>query len=398
MAKSPDNPKKSLLSEQSAILKRIHSNLITILGYELWNPLSTIQVCLETLANEPLISEELRQIIINTGLKDIQRLGELVEDCIKITGCESEPIDYYDNCLELQTSLQNILQATLLRIVELNPINILPYLVNPKYQLSEPNFLSNNQQADTFKHIRNNLMAIVGHELRTPMCTIQVCLESLAIEPDMSLEYRKKMLQIAQEDTERLNRLIRDFFTLSRLEHGQIYHRLEHLQLQQALDLALISLRTHKSSPSLPKIVLEIPATLPQIKADGDRLVEALIQLLDNACKFTDSNGEIRIKAKTINNGMGTNYSSMVEVIVSDTGRGIAPDNLEAVFNCFYQEENHLRRTVNGTGIGLAICRQTIHTLGGKIWATSAGKKKGSSIHFTIPVESGVLSSQGVAE
>ncbi len=398
MTNSPENPKKSLLSEQSAILKRIRSNLITILGYELWNPLSTIQVCLETLANESLISEELRQIIINTGLKDIQRLGELVEDCIKITGCESEPIDYYDNCLELQTSLQNILQATLLRIVELNPINILPYLVNPKYQLSEPNFLSNNQQADTFKHIRNNLMAIVGHELRTPMCTIQVCLESLAIEPDMSLEYRKKMLQIAQEDTERLNRLIRDFFTLSRLEHGQIYHRLEHLQLQQALDLALISLRTHKSSPSLPKIVLEIPATLPQIKADGDRLVEALIQLLDNACKFTDSNGEIRIKAKTINNGMGTNYSSMVEVIVSDTGRGIAPDNLEAVFNCFYQEENHLRRTVNGTGIGLAICRQTIHTLGGKIWATSAGKKKGSSIHFTIPVESGVLSSQGVAE
>ena len=398
MTNSPENPKKSLLSEQSAILKRIRSNLITILGYELWSPLSTIQVCLETLANELLISEELRQIIINTGLKDIQRLGELVEDCIKITGCESEPIDYYDNCLELQTSLQNILQATLLRIVELNPIDILPYLVNPKYQLSEPNFLSNNQQADTFKHIRNNLMAIVGHELRTPMCTIQVCLESLAIEPDMSLEYRKKMLQIAQEDTNRLNRLIRDFFTLSRLEHGQIYHRLEHLQLQQALDLALISLRTHKSSPSLPKIVIEIPATLPQIKADGDRLVEALIQLLDNACKFTDPNGEIRIKAKIINNGMGTNYSSMVEVIVSDTGRGIAPDNLEAVFNCFYQEENHLRRTVNGTGIGLAICRQIIHTLGGKIWATSAGKKKGSSIHFTIPVESGVLSSQGVAE
>ena len=391
MAKSPDNPKKSLLSEQSAILKRIRSNLITILGYELWNPLSTIQVCLETLANESIISKESRQIIINTGLKDIQRLGELVEDCIKITGCESEPINYYDDCLELQTSLQNILQATLLRIVELNPINILPYLVNPKYQLYDPNFLSKNQQANTFKHIRNNLMAIVGHELRTPLCTIQVCLESLAIETEISLEYKQEMLEIAQQDTERLNKLIRDFFTLSRLEHGQVYHRLEYIHLQQALDLALTSLITHKSSQSLPKIVIEIPETLPQIKVDGDRLVEALIQLLDNACKFTDPNGEIRIKAKIINNGIGTNYNSMVEVIVSDTGRGIAPDNLEAVFNCFYQEENHLRRTVNGTGIGLAICRQIFHSLGGKIWATSAGKKKGSSIHFTIPVESEVF-------
>ncbi len=75
-----------------------------------------------------------------------------------------------------------------------------------------------------------------------------------------------------------------------------------------------------------------------------------------------------------------------LEVIITDTGRGISPNTLQAILNCFSQEENALKRTVNGTGIGLTICDQIIQSLGGRIWANSAGKEKGSSIHFTIPV------------
>ena len=76
----------------------------------------------------------------------------------------------------------------------------------------------------------------------------------------------------------------------------------------------------------------------------------------------------------------------MLEVAISDNGRGIVPSHLEAIFNCFYQEENSLRRTVNGTEIGLTICRYLINGLGGEIWANSAGKDLGSSIHFTLPL------------
>lgn len=78
----------------------------------------------------------------------------------------------------------------------------------------------------------------------------------------------------------------------------------------------------------------------------------------------------------------------MLEVIVSDTGRGIEPKRLEAVFDRFYQEEGALRRSVGGTGLGLAICRQIITRLGGKIWAESEGKNRGSQFHFTIPIVS----------
>ncbi|NET50099.1 MAG: ATP-binding protein, partial [Merismopedia sp. SIO2A8] len=133
-----------------------------------------------------------------------------------------------------------------------------------------------------------------------------------------------------------------------------------------------------------------LPPQLPPIKADGDKLVEVLSKLIDNACKFTAASGEVKIQALLHNFEVDAIQASvpppMLEVIVADTGRGIAPSQLEAIFNYFYQEENALQRTAGGTGIGLAICRQIIQGMGGKIWATSAGKKQGSCFHFTIPI------------
>jgi signal transduction histidine kinase len=107
--------------------------------------------------------------------------------------------------------------------------------------------------------------------------------------------------------------------------------------------------------------------------------VEVLSKLLDNACKFTKPEGEVTIEVQR-------NEQQMLEVTITDTGRGIEPNRLEAVFERFYQEEGALRRTAGGTGLGLAICRQVIAHLGGRIWAESAGRDQGSQFHFTIPV------------
>ena len=117
---------------------------------------------------------------------------------------------------------------------------------------------------------------------------------------------------------------------------------------------------------------------MPLVRADGDWLVEVLAKLMDNACKFTPPEGEITIIANR-------NGNQMVEVTVADTGRGIEPNRLEIVFDRFYQEEGALRRTTGGTGLGLAICRQIVIGRGGKIWAESSGKDKGSKLHFTVP-------------
>lgn len=239
-----------------------------------------------------------------------------------------------------------------------------------------------NQQLEALDRTRSNLIAITGHELRTPLSTIQVCLESLNQDPDMPAELRKIMLETALTDAERMRKLVQDFLTLSHLESGRIEWNLESLPLKECVDLALSSIRARHSQGELPQIIAQVSSELPLVQADGEWLVEVLTKLLDNACKFTQPQGHITIHAQR-------NGNSMIEVSVADTGRGIEPNRLEVVFDRFYQEEGALRRSAGGTGLGLAICRQIVRSWGGQIWADSAGKDRGSEFHFTIPIVDG---------
>ncbi|WP_427161945.1 DICT sensory domain-containing protein [Aliinostoc sp. HNIBRCY26] len=236
-----------------------------------------------------------------------------------------------------------------------------------------------NQQLEALDRTRSNLIAITGHELRTPLSTIQVCLESLATEPDMPLELQQVMLNTALADSERMRKLVQDFLTLSNLESGRVEWHPESLTLQECVDLALSRIRARPTVEKPPAITAQIAHNLPLVRADGDWLVEVLAKLVDNACKFTPTQGQIIISADQ-------NSSQMVEVAVIDTGRGIEPNLLEIVFDRFYQEEGALRRTAGGTGLGLAICRQIVNGWGGTIWAESNGKDQGSQFHFTIPI------------
>ena len=235
-----------------------------------------------------------------------------------------------------------------------------------------------NQQLEALDRTRSNLVAITGHELRTPLSTIQVCLESLATEPDMSPELRQVMLDTALSDAERMRHLVQDFLTLSRLESGRVDWNPEALSIAECIDLALSNVRARISGEKIPEIQNLVPPESPLVRADGEWLVEVLAKLLDNACKFTSTEGQVSIIVQP--------DSKKLEVTVVDTGKGIEPNRLETVFDRFYQEEGALRRSVGGTGLGLAICRQIVKGWGGKIWAESAGKDRGSEFHFTIPV------------
>ncbi|WP_026097813.1 DICT sensory domain-containing protein [Baaleninema simplex] len=236
-----------------------------------------------------------------------------------------------------------------------------------------------NQQLEALERTRSNLIAITGHELRTPLSTIQICLESLASEPDMAPELRQVMLNTALADADRLRELVQDFLTLSRFESGRVEWHLEPLSLRECVDLSLSSVHTRYDRDRLPELVIDVPEELPLVQADGEWLVQVLSKLLDNACKFTPDDGTITVRAHP------SGYRT-VKVTVADTGRGIEPDRVEAIFERFYQEEGALRRTTGGTGLGLAICRQAIQRWGGQVWAESEGKDRGSRFHFTIPI------------
>ena len=236
-----------------------------------------------------------------------------------------------------------------------------------------------NEQLEALDRTRSNLVAITGHELRTPLSTIQVCLESLASEPDMSPELRQVMLNTALQDAERLRKLVQDFLTLSQLESGRVEWNLEALDLTECVELSLSNVRARHKDTTLPQIDNLVTDELPLIQADGEWLVEVLAKLLDNACKFTSPQGKIIIE-------VSRSSPESLEVTVADTGRGIEPKRLETVFDRFYQEEGALRRSTGGTGLGLAICRQIVQGWGGEIWAESQGKNQGSQFHFTVPI------------
>ena len=249
-----------------------------------------------------------------------------------------------------------------------------------------------NRRLADLERTQSNLIAIVGHELRTPLSTIQICLETLALEKDISEEVQQIMLDTALGDSERMGRLIGDFLTLSKLEANTVRSQLEASSLQESLSLVLGSFKRRNSSDNLPQIIVDFPSDLPLVQAEREGLIEVFYKLLDNACKFTPTDGKITISAQIYHQ----NYSedepekqllpNQLEIIVKDTGRGIEAVQLERIFQRFYQEENFLQRTIGGTGLGLAISRQIIQKLGGQIWAVSNGKNQGSEFHFTLPI------------
>ena len=253
------------------------------------------------------------------------------------------------------------------------------------------NLLELNSQLESIERIQSNLIAIIGHEFRTPLSTIRICLESLAAEPELPLAIKNTMLETALNDTERLGQLIENFLTLSQLETGQAYRNIESITIDYALNLARRHIQTTSSIKNLPEIRVELPEQLPSVWADVDGLVEVFTKLLDNACKFTPAEGKIIVTAQiqeTSGAAVPQGCRPMLEIVIADTGRGIDLSLLEAIFDQFAQSESYLRRTVSGAGLGLGICRQIIQGMGGEIWAHSKGENQGSQFHFTLPIDS----------
>jgi DICT domain-containing protein/signal transduction histidine kinase len=246
-----------------------------------------------------------------------------------------------------------------------------------------------NQQLVSVKQTQNNLIAIVGHELRTPLSTIQVCLECLDSEPEMPRSFQQSMVETALADSERLRRLVQDFLLLSRLESNLSTWQMEPIDLADAISLAVSHLQAAAQPRDLPTVIVDLPTALPLAIADNEALFQLLSKILDNACKFTPPTGTITVtieEVEILTNQAKTTLQPMLEVQIADTGRGIEPDRLETIFERFHQEEGFLQRAVGGAGLGLAICRQLARQLGGHIWATSQGKGRGSQFYITVPV------------
>ncbi|HTZ11647.1 MAG TPA: ATP-binding protein, partial [Candidatus Margulisiibacteriota bacterium] len=227
------------------------------------------------------------------------------------------------------------------------------------------------------ERLKSDFVANVSHEIRTPLIAVEKSLELILSKSTGPLSAdQDKFLSIAERNLERLNLLINDLLDLSKLEAGKVSLLCEPSSLPKIIDESVVVFSNWAESKGL-RIEKVIPANLPQVNLDSNRITQVVSNLLSNAVKFTPANGTITV-------GAGLNGTGEVEVSVKDTGIGIPEDEIPRLFSKFYQVRGNLKTDVRGTGIGLAIAKEIVELHGGKMWVESA-VNKGTQFIFTLP-------------
>ena len=225
------------------------------------------------------------------------------------------------------------------------------------------------------EQVRKDFVANVSHELRTPLTAIKGYVEALRDDPKIELPQRHRFLEIIETHTDRLNLIITDLLLLSKIESGQIPLKQESVELALLINRTL-GLLNHQIDRKQHKIVLDIPARLPPVLGDEERLGQVFYNLLDNAVKYTPDKGTLTIIA-VLND-------TMIEVGIEDTGIGIPPKDLSRIFERFYRVDKARSRELGGTGLGLAIVKHLVEAHGGTVSVQSASI--GSRFTVRLPV------------
>ncbi len=231
--------------------------------------------------------------------------------------------------------------------------------------------------------IKSEFVAVASHELRTPLTAIKNAVQLLLMEKVGELnESQKKFLIMAERNINRLINILNDLLNLSRIESGKMVLKLEELNLRSILELIYFSFKAQAEEKSI-QLKINLPAELPPVYGDREKVEQILSNLISNSLKFTPQNGEIIISAELLGANEG-----MVAISVKDTGIGIPAEHLDKIFEKFYQVEGSLQRSHGGTGLGLAITKGLVEAQKGKIFVKSE-PGKGSTFTFTLPLSRG---------
>jgi signal transduction histidine kinase len=228
------------------------------------------------------------------------------------------------------------------------------------------------------ERLKDELVSVVSHELRTPLASLVGFAELLLVRP-FGEEERREFLTIMLEEGRRLTALINDFLDLQRMESGRQAVAPEPTDLPGLIARAVAAVGPDESHPVLVRMGEAVPCVL----ADADRVIQVLTNLLSNARKFSPAGGAVELSARLT---AGPEVGGEVEVAVRDRGLGVPPEALPRLFEKFYRVDNSDRREIQGTGLGLANCRQIVEGHGGRIWVESAGLGQGTTFRFTLPV------------
>lgn len=228
------------------------------------------------------------------------------------------------------------------------------------------------------EQVRKEFVANVSHELKTPLTSILGFTETLLEENVDDMRTRNRFLQIIQDEAHRLLRLVNDLLSLSKLEGNKptdFLHK-EWIALAENIRLVLKRFLTQANAKSINLTFKNLCPHLPLVYYDRDGLEQILINLIDNAIKYTKEQGSVKVTLEEI--------GEQIKISVLDTGLGIPQEDLERIFERFYRVDKARSRQLGGTGLGLSIVKHLVEAQGGHVFVESQ-VGKGTNFSFTIP-------------
>lgn len=233
------------------------------------------------------------------------------------------------------------------------------------------------QELETLNKFREQLMASVTHDLRSPLQAIQGHAELLLNDSEATAEERRESAELIRENTGRMAAMSNDLTDLIKLQMGRLDIVRKPVEVPAAVDAACRLLKVVAKRLDL-RLEAQVDPGVPPVQADPSHLQRVLNNIVSNALKFTPSGGKVTIRAEASRHH--------VKFTVTDTGTGIPEAKLKTLFTGFTGSEGVKHGQAGlGTGLGLSICRELVERHGGKIWAESRWKA-GTSVSFTLPL------------
>lgn len=236
------------------------------------------------------------------------------------------------------------------------------------------------------EQLKSALLDAVTHDLRTPLTAIKASattlLEELRADGEgafhLAPEDRREMLEVIDEETDRLNGFIGSMVELARLEAGAFVLPRQWGDVEEIVTAALQ--RAERVTQGY-RIEVQLPPELPLVRADERALAEVVYTLVENACKYSPAGTRVRISGAVLTD------AEQIQLTVEDEGPGIPPELRGKVFDRFFRatpEAKKLRSA--GSGLGLAIARGIVEAHGGRIWLEPGAQGRGTRVHFTVPI------------
>lgn len=235
--------------------------------------------------------------------------------------------------------------------------------------------ISDVTEQEKVEQERREFVSNVSHELRTPLTTMRSYIEALTDGAWQDKQIAPKFLGVAQNETERMIRMVNDLLQLSKMDARE--HPIERERTEFIGFFHHVIDRFEMNIPEHIALDRQIPAGKYMVWMDKDKMTQVLDNIISNAIKYSPEGGKIRLKVET------KRYHLLVSV--QDEGLGIAYDKLEKIFERFYRADKARTRNLGGTGLGLAITKELVEAHHGKIWAKSK-EGKGTTILFTLPL------------